>query len=451
MTALPPSVRAGVARWGSRGAGPFPLVTLVLLIVVGVGAFTAATYLEVFGDGGGEPRSTGANSYSRSAIGHRAFVAALRKLDVPVEVSRFMSLDKAGAGSLLLALEPERDERPEALINSIHRAPHALLVLPKWSGVTDREKPIWVKRMDLLPDEQVSAVLHAVARDSTLMRDEGAVEIDAARFGGRIALADPQYILSGSDMPIAPILASAGKILLGEMKIGGKDLWILSDPDLLSNAGIDEADNGVVAIAIVDALLPEGGTVIIDETSHGFERRPNLMRTLLEPPFLPILIAAIVAALVLAWAGFARFGAPRPESEGLAAGKLTLVKSAAKLLQFGAGAGNLLLSYRRLVLADVMSELHGPHGLDEAAQAAWLDRAAEHRGLAIRLRPILGRISSQSGRIDATRGLRLAHDLYRWKQEILHGTVVVPRGRRFAPGDVHAGSGVTGGGAPGRR
>jgi hypothetical protein len=87
-----------------------------------------------------------------------------------------------------------------------------------------------------------------------------------------------------------------------------------------------------------------------------------------------------------------------------------------------------------LVLADVMSELHGPQGLDEAAQAAWLDRAAEHRGIASRLSPILARISSvaESGRIDATRGLRLAHELYRWKQEIVHGTVVVPRGRRFA-------------------
>src|SRR6185295_13141183 len=157
----------------------------------------------------------------------------------------------------------------------------------------------------------------------------------------------------------------------------------------------------------------------------GFEQRPNLMRTLLRPPFITILIALIVLALVLAWAGFARFGAPLPEMEGLAAGKLTLVKSAAKLLQFGTSAGNLLQSYRRLVLADAINELHGPHGLDEAAQAAWLDRAAAHRGLDICLRPLLDRMSglTDSRRIDATRALRFAHELYRWKQEILHGTV----------------------------
>jgi|AraplaMF_Col_mMF_1032025.scaffolds.fasta_scaffold00014_177 hypothetical protein len=439
MTTVPAALAKRAAAWGGRSAGPFPLITLILVIVIGLAAFATATYLEVFDDGGGEPRSTGADAYSRSAIGHRAFAAALRKLDIPVQISRFRSLDKTGTGSLLLALEPDMDKRPEALLNSIHRAPHALLALPKWSGVTDRDKPIWVKRMDLLPDETVTAVLHAIASDATLMRDDGTAAIDGGRFGGKIALSEPQYILSGSDMPITPILSNAGKILLGEMKTGNKTLWILSDPDLLSNAGIDEADNGVVAIGIVDALLPKGGTVIIDETLHGYEQRPNLMRTLLRPPFLPILIAAIVTALVLAWAGFARFGAPHPGTEGLAAGKLTLVRSAAKLLQFGTGAGNLLLSYRRLVLADVMSELHGPQGLDEAAQAIWLDRAAQHRGLVTRVGPMLARISSlaEFGRIDATRGLRLAYEIYRWKQEILHGTVVVPHGRRFRTDGAH--------------
>jgi hypothetical protein len=350
-----------------------------------------------------------------------------------VQVSRFNSLQKAGSGGLLLAIEPDFDKETETLIGRLRNVPHALLVLPKWSGLTDRKKPIWVERMDLLPEDEPKSVLRAVVSDALIQRDEGTAEIDAPHFGGTISLTDPQYMLAGST-PIDPILTNAGKILVGAVKSGSDTLWIISDPDLLSNAGIDEADNGVVAISIVAALLPKGGTVIIDETLHGFEQRPNLMRTLLQPPFITILIGMIVAGLVLAWAGIARFGAPLPETEGLAAGKLTLVKSAAKLLQFGTSAGNLLQSYRRLVLADAINELHGPHGLDEASQAAWLDRAAAHRGLDIRLRPLLDRVSglTDSRRIDATRALRFAHELYRWKQEILHGTVVVPGGRGFA-------------------
>jgi hypothetical protein len=452
MTAIP-VIPAKRPAWRGSAAGPFPLITLILLIVIGLAAFATATYLEWFDDGGGEPRSTQRNTYSRSAIGHRAFAAALRKLEIPVQISRFRSFDKAGEGSLLLAIEPNFNEDTKAEIGKLIGLPHALLVLPKWAGTTDREKPIWVGRMQLMPEEISKSVLNAVVDDAVIQRDEGTVEIDAPHFGGTIALTDPQYLLAGT-IPIDPILTHAGKILLGAVKQpSGSTLWILSDPDLLSNAGLDEADNGVAAIAIVDALLPKGGTVVIDETLHGFEQRPNLMRTLLAPPFLPILIAMVVAALVLGWAGLARFGAPLPETEGLAAGKLTLVKSAAKLLQFGTSAGNLLASYRRLVLADAISELHGPSGLDEAAQAAWLDRAAAHRGLESRIVPVLGRMAgfTESGRIDATRALRFAHELYRWKQEILHGTVVVPRGRRFSHGGNVAASGVTTDRAQGHR
>jgi hypothetical protein len=331
--------------------------------------------------------------------------------------------------------------------------PHALLVLPKWAGWTDRDKPIWIERMELLPASVPEKILKEVISDAEVVRSDAAVTQDT-RLGGKVKLDHPQTITSND---LTPLIETPDGILLGAISDQGHTLWVLSDPDLLSNSGIDEADNGVVAISIVDSLLPKGGAVIIDETLHGFEQRPNLMRTLLRPPFIPILIATIVAMLVLVWAGVTRFGAPQAEADGLAAGKLTLIKSAAKLLRFGTSAGNLLLSYRRLVLADVMSELHGPNGLDEAAQAAWLDRAAEHRGLGTRLHPRLDEMSglAASGRIDATRALRFAHQLYRWKQEILHGTVITARDRRRTRGSVIPGSVIPGGattdGAQGRR
>jgi hypothetical protein len=433
MTVIPAAPLSKRSALRGASAGPFPLITLVLVIVIGLAAFVAATYLEVFDDGGGEPRTAGTSAFSRSAIGHRAFAETLRQLDIPVQISRFRTLDRTGAGSLLLLLEPDLDEPRDALLSALRRLPHALLVLPKWTGRVDRKKPIWIDRMSLLPKSEAEKTLRAVVDDARIIRRDGTMSIPAKRFGGKVALNEPQFFVAGKTR-IQPILTGAGGILLGEVDSGGGTLWILSDPDLLSNVGIDEADNGVVAVSIVHALLPKGGTVIIDETSHGFEQRPNLLRTMLHPPFVTILLAAIAAMLVLVWAGAIRFGAPQPETEGLAAGKLTLVKSAAKLLRFGTSANNLLLNYRRLVLADAMTELHGPNGLDEFAQASWLDRAAEHRGLAIRLRPLLDQMSGrvESGRIDATRALRFALDLYRWKQEILHGTVTAPSGGRPA-------------------
>jgi hypothetical protein len=419
---------AGIKSLRATSAGPFQLLTLIVLIVVGLGAFLAGTYLQVFDDGSGEPWTTGANSFSRSAIGHRAFVETLRKLGIPVEISRFRTLDKVGNHDLLLLIEPDA-KAGEEVLSGLGDVPHALLVLPKWEGRTDFNKPTWIDRMDLLPPADVDRVLRAVLPGAGIERQGGELEHDASRYHGKLVIQDPQYVDIPNDLESGSLLVTRDGTLLSELQKDGNSLWILSDPDILSNAGLDDADNGVIAVSMIESMLPSGGTVIIDETSHGFEQRPNLLREMLHPPFIAVGIGFIALLIVLAWAGITRFGAPRPETIGFPAGKLTLVRNAAQLLRLGTTASNLLLNYRRLVLADAIAELHGPAGLDELAQAAWLDRAAAHRGLTIRLKPMLDEISAlaQEDRLDTAHALRFSLDLHRWKQEILNGTVTTRR------------------------
>ncbi|HVO01060.1 MAG TPA: DUF4350 domain-containing protein [Candidatus Cybelea sp.] len=412
-------------------AGPFPLITLIVLIVIGLLSFLGASYLEVFDDGSGEPWTDDANAFSRSAIGHRAFVATLRKLGIPVEISRFRTLDKVGAGNLLLVIEPDTGTAGQAILAHLREVPHALLVLPKWEGWPDLQKPIWIGRMNLLPEHVPADVLHSVLSSVKIARNTGTATRRSDRFGGKLELNDPQYIAPAGETNFTPLIDTPYGIVAGKLDISGNELGILSDPDLLSNSGLDDADNGVIAVSIVKMLLPPGGTVIVDETSHGFEVRPNLFRTMLRPPFVAVSIAAVLALIVLVWAGVSRFGAPQREVEALAAGKLTLIRNAAQLLRLGTTAAILLQSYRRLTLADAIAELHGPAGLDEFGQAAWLDRAARHRGLKLKVTPMLDEMAAlaEANRLDAGRALRFALDLHRWKQEIMHGAIT---GRRAA-------------------
>ena len=411
----------------ATSAGPFQLLTLVLVITIGLAAFLVGSYLQIFDDGSGEPWTTDANSFSHSAIGHRAFIETLRKLGIPVVVSRFRTLDRVGDNDLLLLIEPDAKAGDE-LLSKLDSVPHVLLVLPKWEGRTDIQKPTWIDRMDLLPEDDIQQVLRNAVTGGEIIRKDGAVTDKTSQFGGQLSISDPQY-LALNDLPLEPILRIPEGILAVERKGAVNQLWVLSDPDLLSNAGLDDADNGVVAVSLIRRLLPRGGSVIVDETSHGFEQRPNLLRVLLHPPFIAVGIAGIATLLVLAWAGITRFGAPQAETVGLAAGKLTLVRNAAQLLRLGTTASNLTLSYRRLVLADAIAELHGPPGLDELNQAAWLDRAAAHRGLTIRIKPLLDEMSAlgEADRLDAARALHFSLALHRWKQEILHGTVTTRR------------------------
>src|SRR5262249_56525747 len=89
--------------------------------------------------------SSGPDAFSRSALGHRAFLDLARGRGIPVLVSRHDSARRAGTGGVLVLAEPrlESDQSPRARrMEAILAAAHTvLLVLPKWTGRDDPARP----------------------------------------------------------------------------------------------------------------------------------------------------------------------------------------------------------------------------------------------------------------------------------------------------------------------
>src|SRR5688500_20014356 len=111
--------------------------TLLAIIAVGTAAFVGMVYLEMFGID--DPDfEIGPSTYSSSVLGHRALMETLRRLDVPVVVSRFRTAEKTRRGSLLVLAEPDDSKISEEMVAGLRNAPHGLLVLPKWEGNRDR-------------------------------------------------------------------------------------------------------------------------------------------------------------------------------------------------------------------------------------------------------------------------------------------------------------------------
>src|SRR6185436_15439404 len=60
---------------------------------------------------------------------------------------------------------------------------------------------------------------------------------------------------------------------------------------------------------------------------------PGLLRLVLEPPFLAMTLALLVAALLAGFHGAIRFGQPRREERTIALGKAALVENSAGLIR----------------------------------------------------------------------------------------------------------------------
>jgi hypothetical protein len=416
-----------------------------LLAGAGAASLAAAALLGVFGDALYDPPSAGADSFSRSAVGHRAFVELARAFGRPVVVSRHATADKARADAIVALLEPRvgpEDEAREALLEDVNLAARRLLVvLPKREALADPARPRWAASAAPLPVDDAQRVLDALELDLRVVRPTG-----AAGWVGALpapALEAPQLLAfppGGAPLPdgLAPLVSCAEGILAAEWSASGNDgeEWrtvVLADPDVLASHGLGEGDNAALALALLDRLGPEPLPLVVDETLHGFEQRPSLARELLRFPLVLATISAALAAALLAWAAAIRFGRPRAAPPPLAAGKLFLVEASAGLLRHGGDAGHAAAAYLHAAKDEVARRLRAPG--DAGRLDAWLARAAAARGRAAELAALEERVRRLAGRRGAEEeAVRAARAIHRFREEMTHGARRDPRRDRAAQG-----------------
>ena len=411
---------------------------IAVLIAVGALAFAGAVYFTLFGDSG---RPNGANSYSLSAIGHKAFVELLREQGISVIVSRNESESKARNDSLLIVAEP----LPEhiELRGLLPRADRTLVVLPKWHGLPNPKNREWIGNVAQRPDKIVESVLHSILPAATLNRPSHDVQwkktslsalhvfrpgqLNNDIFWNRLRtydvpeIAQPQLIVTDR---LTPIIASAEGILVGGMQVGDGWLYVVSDPDLLSNYGLGRGDNAALIIDALKLFRPDDSPVVIDETMHGFKSIPNLWRTIFELPFVAATILVFAAIIVLLWSATSRFGAPLGSERGDGERESGLIENAVDLLHQTGHGGDIARRYPEVVLRQVALRLHMPRRLAESDRVGWVDRIGAARGVATRYQILKEEIegSATGSNYGRNRVLKSVQRLYQWKQEMLDGS-----------------------------
>lgn len=392
--------------------------TVFWLILVGGLSFAAAGYFMIFGDGEVGVTAS-ANAFSRSAIGHRAVVEMLRRLDVPVVVSRHDSAAKAST-ALLVVAEPDLDSH-EPETRELLAANSILLVLPKWRGRRASGRRSWIESVDAVPRNTVERVLRLVSPQGRILRPTGTPSWRGGPTGLTPVIADPQLIERAGGL--TPLVETNQGILLGRVMHGEKSVLLLSDPDLLANHGLGKGDNARLVHWLFETHR-RGGAVVFDETTHGFARPPILWRKLFEFPFVVTTLLILLTVAALFSAASVRFGQILPARPSLKSGKATLIDSTVGLLRYGGHGRELLAHYRDTILRDATRTLGAPRNLDSDALVEWVDRIGESRGVQQRFRALDEEVR---GLVDASRFekrhlVQTAQRLFRWKQEITHGS-----------------------------
>lgn len=391
---------------------PFDARTVLLVLAAGIVAFVLFLLATAFAPQWRQSSTGGASAVSRSAIGFSGLFSVLHDLDgdgVAIATSR-----DAWSTPGLLVVTPAVDADPDALAaliearagETLERAT-TLIVLPKWLTAPDMNHRGWVMNAGVLPPAALEGLLKplGVVLDAgpvpphTRLRDD-AGDVDVAM------PESPRWLTRG----VVPVVGDGnGRIVVGRLENnGGPDIFVLADPDLLSNRAMKPLAGAATAVAIVDWLRPRERAVMFDDLTRTAGSNRNLLRLMFEPPFLAFTIVLIVAALMVGWHALTRFGPPLAEGRAIPFGKRALVDTAAMLVARARREHRLGERYV-VVVRDAVAAALGATHLPPDDLEAWLGRLpGGYAQLAHAARTATDAASMQ----------RAAAALYQWKKDV---------------------------------
>ena len=294
---------------------PFSRSALLVLFSCGVLLFALSVLLPAYDTA---PRAVSAsitNSYNASAVGHAVLYEMLRRLDFPLSRRLGGQPIPRGRGALLVLAEPDSRLPAESGAELLF-APCRLLVLPKWRGVKDEKHPGRIVKARPLPVDEAARVYLTFADATgtvvrTLWPSAWTVnELGVTPSGGEVV----QLVRSAK---MRPVVGTKAGMLVGELREGGSRVWVLSDPDVLSNHGLVRGDNAAFMIALLAAIRGEGpgragSPVVFDESLHGFRQPEDTsLRLLFSFPF-SLVVLLICASGSGGGAAFRRAAARGP-------------------------------------------------------------------------------------------------------------------------------------------
>ncbi len=374
------------------------------------------------------PDNTGASTFSRSAIGHAGLFDVLQRLDIPAIKSTSNSLDRLERGGVLVLAEPRASVGADDAMGRLLKAERILLVLPKWAGLRSEQHPGWLREVR---QRTVAAALSAVmlvAPRADVVREDGEVKWTTNELGLAPNVVTPTQLIRGPGL--RPVIAGEQGMLVGELVERNRTILVLSDPDVISNHGLAREGNAALAVALIKRLRGASGTIVFDETIHGYTGpAENPFALLFRFPFVIATIQGLVAVALLLWATLARFGAPQSVPPPLSAGRAGLLQNMAKLIEFTGHQQVMVRRYIEETLRHVARQLHAPRALAGDALVAWLKRVGGARGVTVDCGWLMhqARELGEAGRRDQASLVRLARDTHRWQGEMLDGRPRHPR------------------------
>ncbi|HEX8574219.1 MAG TPA: hypothetical protein VF759_15875 [Allosphingosinicella sp.] len=390
-------------------AGPFRPATVLIVVATGILAFVAMLVLGAYGPDLRSGRNGGAHALSNAATGFAGIVRLAGATGRnPLVVRNAQMLDTED----LVVLTPESGATELGGILSRRTGRPTLVVMPKWLTVADPGRSGWVRSQGLRPTWDPERTL-APGRMLKVERHRSGgqpLKTVPAHAPPELRFVAPGPLQTAAGPGVRPIVTDgAGRPVL--IQFGDRPLYLLADPDLLSNRGMADRRQAAAALAMLDFLNSTGAeSIVFDVTLNGFGQTRSPLRLAFDPPFLAVTLAIAATLLLAGLQAIARFGAPRRPERAIAFGKAALIDNVASLVRQARREAALGGRYAEMIRERAATVFGVPARLRDLAINDYLDKL-DGRG---RFSDLASAAAEARGRDEL---LAAAQALHQWQWE----------------------------------
>ncbi|MES2054646.1 MAG: hypothetical protein V4564_01795 [Pseudomonadota bacterium] len=366
---------ASTGRIGG-GESAFRPLTVALMLIVGILAFVATLVLGAYAPDLRSGGTGGTHALSRAVVG---FSGLYRLAEATGRHPRIIRDDSDFETEDLVILSPPDGKTNVSVPIQGRTDKQTLMILPKWDIQADPDVTGWVRYVGLFPRGVPEGVL-APGNELTVSRHPSGgaplivpdTMIDAqTNAPARFTAPRPLQTIAGANL--RPVITDgAGRIVLGQI---GTSLYVLADPDLLSNRGMKDANQAQAALALLDYVSDtDADGIAFDVTLNGLGHSPSPLKLIFAPPFLAMTLAIAAVLLLAGLYAFGRFGPPQRRPRAIAFGKAALVDNTAALVRKARREAMLGGRYVQVIRERAIAAFGVPARLRDAALDAYLDK-----------------------------------------------------------------------------
>jgi len=284
-----------------------------------------------------EPQAVGVRytSYSTESQGAKALYLLLEKLGYEPKRLRAPRFKGMRADGLVVILAPDQlpigEIETEQLLEWVKRG-NTLLFAPG--------------RFDNRLAESLGVKLHQRPARKASITPVASTNLASGIQGVSVLSGD--RIITGRNDAVQHFGDKAGAVV-ASLPEGAGTAIILSDPHIVTNAGLPEAGNLDLFVNILLSHATDAKTVYFDEYHHGFMRRPSVLHLLKGTSLGWAFLQVALAAVLLMVSRARRFGQPKPVLKESHRSSLEYVTSLAGIYQNARATDQALSSlYNRL-------------------------------------------------------------------------------------------------------